>query len=323
MDLQISGSGVATLTATGTATITGAAKLFGSGSVHTIIKKTATVWEVISALNAYDTDALTYISGADITNQYWDNTLNDLVMSLKGFDNSVTSTGAQWTAQSASHWSDIAAAWVFRKGMVAAAAPTDFANGHTLTITGAPTHSVDGFAFDGTADSMAVADHADFDVSTTLTVMAWVRISASAGATNRGAVSQNDTGVAGSRSWYLGNNTSGFLNAVISTTGSATAKDYRGTVDLRDGAWHHIAFTFAADDLQLYTDGAVIAAPTKTTDAACATLCNSPANLMVGSTQTSGVPSGFFMGAIRNVVIVKKTLTAADILAHKIQTQAY
>lgn len=42
---------------------------------------------------------------------------------------------------------------------------------------------------------------------------------------------------------------------IISTDGTTTAKLYRASATFNDNAWHHLVFTFAANDLRMYIDG--------------------------------------------------------------------
>jgi hypothetical protein len=187
------------------------------------------------------------------------------------------------------------------------------------TITGssaaAPFVSTNSLRFndDALTEYVSRADAAAHDLTTQLTVSAWVKGTGVGG--YGGIVCKGDYG-ASDIAYYCTDSgaVSGKLGVVISNTGG-TDKFWSTGTTVFDNTWHHICFTFNAGTLVIYVDRVVDATPTKHADAAVASLKNSGAGLRMGSLINSGTPANFFVGRINNVSIWSVAFTQGEVTA--------
>jgi hypothetical protein len=131
-------------------------------------------------------------------------------------------------------------------------------NNHTPTNTGTPivdrkdpaNSSVD---FDGTADSLTVPDHADFDFGAgDFTMEAYVKTSVSTG--NHFIMSKWLT-TGNAREVALLMNVNGFVVLQASADGTAISINITGAIAIDNGNWHHVVGQRIGNDWNVMVDG--------------------------------------------------------------------
>jgi hypothetical protein len=136
-------------------------------------------------------------------------------------------------------------------------------SGRSITANGGVAHSLSqskvpdsssSIVFDGTDDYLTIADSADWDIGTSaFTVETWAKIATDA--PDYGGIFGMHTG---SDQFQCRINNEGriqFLQDFGGTRGNTTDDDTSGT-NLRDDAWHHLAFVRESDETwDLYVDG--------------------------------------------------------------------
>lgn len=205
--------------------------------------------------------------------------------------------------------------WLMNEG-----SGTTYADGvgsHNGTLTSSSMWSGDFVAFT-LNNSGSVADHADFGISSTLTIFGWVNDPAPpAGGI---LISQWDSGIA-DRAWLVGNDAGAGtkLRIVLSDDGTFSSghnKDYSSSPTLFDGTWHSWAFRFNAGVLDLFVDGVKDTSPTKSTDDAITTIKNSAAAIVCNSILSSGSPiSSGTNSNMKKIRFYNNAKTDADIAA--------
>jgi hypothetical protein len=181
---------------------------------------------------------------------------------------------------------------------------TDTVSTNTGTITGA-TRVTDGrfgkaLSFDGTNDQVTVAPTTALNLSSGMTLEAWVK----------------PTALGSWRSVIFKENTGSLAYALFAST---TAQVPTGTVfsnaeysapaagGLPLATWTHISMTWDGTTLKTYVDGAEVAS-----QAAPAPLITSTGQLRIGG---ENVRNGWFNGSIDEVRIYGRPLSAAEIAA--------
>jgi hypothetical protein len=174
--------------------------------------------------------------------------------------------------------------------------------GHTATISGAVWTSGGKYgsalAFDGMDDSATVADTSALDLTTGLTIEAWVR----------------PTALAGWRTVVLKERSSGLSYALYASDDASRASGFvRRSSDvgvvspaaLPLNSWTHLAVTYDGATLRLYVNGNQVRSRTQT--GAVVTSSNA---LKIGGNSVWGE---YFAGLIDDVRIYSKALTVAEI----------
>ncbi len=160
-------------------------------------------------------------------------------------------------------------------------------------------------SFDGVNDYVQVADSNSLDITSAITISAWVNLTNVAD--NRQIVAKNNTG--------SGNNDP-YAFAVSQTTGTISGRVGSGTNSnsvtgvkkVADGAWHFVVFSYDKNNLYLYVDGVLDKTGAKT----ITPLTNTTA-LMIGSWNNTW---SRFYGLIDEVRIYNQTLTIGQIQKH-------
>jgi glucose/arabinose dehydrogenase/PKD repeat protein len=176
-------------------------------------------------------------------------------------------------------------------------------HGHPGTVTG-PVFSTDGhsggaLSFDGVNDYVSIADEAELDLTTGMTLEAWVRPSA-LGGTWRTVLFKEQ---ASHMTYALYANTA---------TGSPTAQAYvggqrdaRDTATLPLNAWTHLAATYDGTTVRLFVNGTEAA-----TAAASGPMTVSGGPLKIGG---NAIWPEWFQGLIDDVRVYDRPLSAAEI----------
>jgi hypothetical protein len=225
--------------------------------------------------------------------------------------NQATSAGVTVTVSNS--WTipgGLVAAYTFAEGTGGTTADVS-GNGNTGTLAGGTAWSTAGrfgkaVSFDGVNDLVSVADAATLDLTTGMTIEAWVNPSALS-AWRTVALKALPGGLAYALYAHDGAprpagtiNTGGSDVSAIGTTAPAL------------GAWTHLAVTFDGGTLRLYVNGGLVG-----TQAAAGALRTSADALTIGG---NGVWSEWFAGLIDEVRIYNRALTQGEIQAGMSQT---
>ena len=197
--------------------------------------------------------------------------------------------------------SELVGAWGFEEGTGAAAEDASTAN-NDGSISGASWSDSGRFgkalAFDGVDDRVNVADSATLDLSTAMTVEAWVRPAQHADW--RTVVLKETTN---GMEYGLYSSAWEFRpSAHISTPGEV---DTRAPAALPVNNWSHLAMTYDGSTLRLYVDGTQVSSR-----AISGTIAASAQPLRIGGNAVWGE---YFKGLIDEVRIYRRALTPAQI----------
>jgi len=182
-------------------------------------------------------------------------------------------------------------------GNTTVSTPTGTVASSGLTVLPAPGLAL---AFDGVDDQVSVPHAAALNLTTALTVEAWVRTSSTA---EQYIVTKSDD------SWYLALNGAGLASGRASfyLNGPSTVGGWLyGTTNLADGRWHHVAGTYDGSTLRLIVDGVQ-----ENSRPATGAVATGTAPLLLGSrpSRTS------FSGSIDEVRIWRTARTATELEA--------
>jgi len=180
-------------------------------------------------------------------------------------------------------------------------------NNHQANITGATWTTGrfgTGLSFDGINDLITIADAPDLDLSTGMTLMAWVRPTAHGAGVWRNVVIKEDA----TREVYnLYSNTDANAPSVWAVVASApdSPQVAAGTSQLPLNTWSHLAATYDGVTLRLYVNGSQVA-----NRPLAGALKASTGPLRIGGNSLWGE---FFQGIIDEVRIYNRALTGAEI----------
>ena len=172
---------------------------------------------------------------------------------------------------------------------------------NTGTLAG-PTRSASGrfggaLSFDGVNDRVNVNDSASLDLTTAMTLEAWVRPNTLSWRTV--LLKERPGGLA--YALYSSSDNNRPMAEIAAATGGET----RGLASLTSAAWSHLATTYDGATLRLYVNGTQVG--TRAISGAITTTSNP---LRIGG----NVPWGeYFSGLIDDVKINNRALTAAEI----------
>jgi hypothetical protein len=153
--------------------------------------------------------------------------------------------------------------------------------------------------FDGVNDYTAINDNDNFDASTTFSVSAWVKSTASVGR----ILSKHDENI--TNGWSMGLNVGG--TAYWDVTGPSHQAVYSVT-PINDGEWHMVTGTLNGTDQRIYIDGRLDASRTWS-----GTPSTNALPLEFGRILANSVPTDFLQGQIDNVRIYQYVRTPAQI----------
>jgi len=201
----------------------------------------------------------------------------------------------------------LVAAWSFNAGGGTTA--TDVTgNGRTGTISGAAwtTQGRHGSAlsFDGVNDMVTVADHATLDLTTAMTLSAWVFPTAHGNGVWRNVMIKER---AGGEVYNLYSNVDTNVPTIYVVRSAAPGQplDARGTAALPLNAWTHLAATHDGTTVRLYVNGVQVGSR-----AVAGGLLTSTGALRIGGNSIWGE---FFQGRIDEVRIHNRALSPAEL----------
>ncbi|MFH1455621.1 MAG: LamG domain-containing protein [archaeon] len=181
-------------------------------------------------------------------------------------------------------------------------------NGTVVNVTWNRTGGHDGFGaydFDGEDDYIDIGN--DLNFTEDFSMATWIKTNASSGV----IVAKWYASV--TKRSYSFRVSSQEINLMLSDDGSRSEGE-GGTVNVVDGSWHHVAFSFdeSANNVSLYVDGALDTTKVYTTVTGAVHANN--ADVWIGDEQ-AGSAGGFFNGTIDDLLIFNHTLSAAQITA--------
>jgi glucose/arabinose dehydrogenase len=193
-------------------------------------------------------------------------------------------------------------AWAFNENQGTTTADAS-GNGNTGTLLGA-TWTTQGryanaLAFNGTTSQVRVADSASLDLTTAMTLSAWIMPTATQNGWRTVLQRQTDA-------YFLNaSSDAGALRPAGGTTLGATTRVVYGPTANPVNAWTHVALTYDGTTVRLFVNGTQVA-----TTAATGTIQATDNPLWIGGNNPYGE---YFTGLIDEVRIYNRALTATDI----------
>ncbi len=199
----------------------------------------------------------------------------------------------------------LVAAYAFNEGTGATVADAT-GRGHTGTLVGA-TWTPSGrygaaLVFNGTNARVTVPDAADLDLTTGVTLEAWVYPSAAGGGAWRTVITKDN---AANLSYLLYANTD--TNQPGMFVGSTFQQQTTGGATLAANTWTHLTGTYDGATIRLYVNGVQVASRAQT-----APMATNNDLLSIGG---SSVWGEWFAGRLDELRIYNRALTAAEIQA--------
>ena len=205
--------------------------------------------------------------------------------------------------------SNLVAAYAMNKGSGTILADWT-GKGHTGTLSGAAWTPAGRFggalSFDGVNDWVTVADAADLDLTTGLTLEAWVYPTVSGGGSWRNVLIKERTG-GEVYNLYANADTNAPTAYVVTAGNPGTALDARGTSALPLDSWSYVTLTYDNTTLRLYVNG--VQAGSR---AVAGPLLTSTGVLRLGGNSIWGE---YFAGVLDEVRIYNRALTVSEIQA--------
>ena len=180
--------------------------------------------------------------------------------------------------------------------------------GHPGTIAGATWTTAGRFGqaltFDGINDWVTIADAADLDLTSGMTLEAWVYPTALGNGSWRNVlIKERQNGEV--YTLYANADTNAPTAYVVRAAQSSVTLDVRGSSQLPLNTWSHLTVTFDNTTLRIYVDGVQVG-----TRAVAGPLLTSSGVLRIGGNKPFGE---YFAGRIDNVRIYNRALTVSQI----------
>src|SRR3989338_2159023 len=162
------------------------------------------------------------------------------------------------------------------------------------------------YSFNGSSDFVNVPHNANLNLTTAITISAWINIDPAGKADYQTILTKQDGVTDPELYMFRLQQSNGFLLGRIQNAAYAV-NSITGSTDLT-GAWHHVVFTYDANFLNLYVDGASAATPVAKT----ITPGTNTAALTIGKTLTL---LRFARGTIDDARIYNRALSQTEITA--------
>jgi chitodextrinase len=255
-------------------------------------------------IGAEDTTAPYSVSWITSTNSNGSYVLTAVARDSSG--NQTTSSSRTVTVQNSTSTVGLVAEWSFDDGS-GTTAQDDSGNGHTGTISNAAWSATGKYggalAFNGSNSWVTVADAAFLDLTTGMTIEAWV----------------NPTSLTGWRSILLKERTGGLAYSMYATNpdlgslppgtfinlGAASDINSSGTQALPLNTWTHLAGTYDGSQLKMYVNGSLLQ-----TINASGSITVSNGVLRIGGNSVYGE---YFAGLIDEIRLYNRALALAEI----------
>lgn len=194
--------------------------------------------------------------------------------------------------------------------------PGDDLTSSELMSQGDVYSNISSFNFTGTSgDAIDVTDDSLYQQTANISYFTWTKAS-NITAFNCMA-SHSDFTSGANRRWYIYHNGNGEFTVLVSQAGSSVtnAKQYKTNYAIDDGKWHHVGFTFAANDLKLYVDGAEVTGGdlNKLTDNVCNTLNNNVNIVQLSIGELDAGSTYPYIGQLDEPTYWDKVLSAAEV----------
>lgn len=255
-----------------------------------------------AALGSEDTSAPYAVTWTTTSATNGSHTLTARARDVAG--NQTTSGPVSVTVSNTATPAGLIAAYAFNEGSGTTAADLS-GNGRTATLSGAAWTTAGRFdgalSFDGVNDWLTIADAAALDLTTGMTLEAWVRPLTLSGWRT---VIMKETGTGLAYTLYAHDNApypAGTINV------GGTDQSTPGTAALPLGTWTHLATTYDGSSLRLYVNGAQVG-----TRAITGSMATSTSPLRIGGNAPWGE---YFHGLIDEVRLFNRARTAAEIQA--------
>jgi len=158
------------------------------------------------------------------------------------------------------------------------------------------------FSFDGTSGYVSIPDSPSLDIFvSSITVEAWIKVNqVTANSDWKGIVTK------GNSSWRL-QATSQAKTVTFSATGLSPNQDLKGSRNVNDGQWHHVAGVYDGTNMFVYVDGTL-----DTSQPATGSISQNSSPEWIGATAQQ---SYFFNGMVDEASLYNRALTASEIQA--------
>jgi hypothetical protein len=180
-------------------------------------------------------------------------------------------------------------------------------NGHAGTLMNGPVWvggQIGGaLQLDGSNDYVDCGNSTDFNLTSQVTLAAWVKVNNIEGTGHECYITKGDTAYALKEPAGTG------AIEFFIYDGSWHSANITGLTSSFDGAWHHLAGTFDGSNLRIYLDGVL-----QNTLAYSATISTNTANVNIGRDQDGG-GRRYYGGQIDDVRVYSRALTEAELQA--------
>ena len=165
--------------------------------------------------------------------------------------------------------------------------------------------------FDGTGDYLDISNLTNSN-ETYFSAFTWVKSSIQSG-TIGGVYEWGDYG----QSWLMEVRNSGLAVRIGDDSLNVDAKNYNSTIDIANGNWHHVGFTYdgSTNTLKLYINGTEDAAVDRIVDNSTNQITNVAYNFSIGCIFNYGLPEAFFNGQIDEFIIFNRSLSSTEVQA--------
>jgi hypothetical protein len=292
--------------ASGIATVTADTTTFDTGTGSVALTTAGGPWTVNSVTYSYRSAVLTADTPLNTGTSY--------DYTVTATDNASLSSGATNFSVTIETYAEVISAttglvsyWKLNEGGGTSAADSAGSNtgtyvstptlGQTGALTGDTTTSV---RFNGTSEYVNVPDAGSLDITTAITIEAWIRSNTLIN--NSTVLSKGST--SGYRLQRNGNN-----NPAQFGTSGLTNGNLNGTVSINDGVWHHIVAVYDGSNKYIYLDGALDVS----VGATGSITTNGTALRIAENAQATG---RYWRGWIDEVALYNTGLSGTDVLDH-------